>query len=183
MELSSRDRRALIILGVVVVVAAVVGVLLLGGGDGEPEAPTAPTQGTPSPAVPPLPDDEEEPPPAFTFFGGRDPFEPLIVVAPPSADGTTDGTDGTTDGDADGGTGDGGRRESITVGGHDVTLIDIFTENGTEKAQVRVDGEVHVVREGGTFAGEFKLVSVQGGCANFLFGDQAFTLCEPGERK
>lgn len=197
MELTKRDRQALIILGVVAVLGGLVWFLFLRGGEADEETAPTPTV-SPSPTVPlpPVEDEvDEEAPPRFTFFGGRDPFEPLIV--PPSAanggtdgttNGTTDGTtnggtNGTANGDDDGPPGDGGQRESIKMGGRTVTLIDIFTRRGQVKVQVQVDGETFVVEPGEEFAGNFKLVSVQGGCANFVFGDQSFTLCEPGERK
>jgi hypothetical protein len=68
-----------------------------------------------------------------------------------------------------------------TVGGHQVTLIDTFTTNGVEQASVSVDGTVYRPSAGQTFGPnkEYKLQSVSGNCATFLFGDQSFTLCVP----
>jgi hypothetical protein len=68
-----------------------------------------------------------------------------------------------------------------TVGGHQVTLIDTFTTNGVEQATVSVDGTVYRPSAGQTFGPnkEYKLQSVSGNCATFLFGDQSFTLCVP----
>jgi hypothetical protein len=67
------------------------------------------------------------------------------------------------------------------VGGHQVTLIDTFTTNGVEQATVSVDGTVYRPSAGQTFGPnkEYKLQSVSGNCATFLFGDQSFTLCVP----
>jgi len=202
MAMTDRDRRALIILGVIVVIAGAVGAFLLLSGDGGAPDDTAPTQvATPSPGTTPSPEpspdveeEEMERQPRLAFLPpGRDPFDPLIVE-PTETTGTTNGettngttTDGTTDGTTtDGETTDEGPAEtgdSMTIGGKTITLIDIFTEGGEQKAQVSVDGETFVVGEGEEFAGNFKLVNVSGGCASFLFGDQSFSLCEPGERK
>jgi len=68
-----------------------------------------------------------------------------------------------------------------TIGGHQVTLIDTFTTNGVEQATVSVDGTVYRPSAGETFgpSKEYKLQSVSGNCATFLFGDQSFTLCVP----
>lgn len=67
------------------------------------------------------------------------------------------------------------------VGGHQVTLIDTFTTNGVEQATVSVDGTVYRPSAGQTFGPnkQYKLQSVSGNCATFLFGDQSFTLCVP----
>jgi hypothetical protein len=40
-----------------------------------------------------------------------------------------------------------------------------------------VDGKVYTVEEGARFDENFRLVSIDGNCARFLFGDQSFTLC------
>ena len=55
----------------------------------------------------------------------------------------------------------------------------VFTGSGHTKVQVEVDGAVYTVNVGGTFATSFKLVSVSGSTANFLYGDQPFTLTAP----
>jgi hypothetical protein len=64
------------------------------------------------------------------------------------------------------------------VGGHTVTLIDIFTSNGTTRVQVEVDGQVYTVTLGETFGDGFELVGIEGSCARFLFKGEQFTLCE-----
>ncbi len=61
--------------------------------------------------------------------------------------------------------------------------MDIFEQGGEQLVQVEIDGETFTVGEGEQFADNFRLVSVQGTCANMLFGDESFTLCEGGERK
>lgn len=204
--MSPRERNLLIVLGVVALAAVAIFFFVIRDG-GAPDE-TAPTLGaspspapSPSPTVEPEEEEEEEDGrrvPGMAFFSGRDPFVPLVEDTTATTNGTTptddDGTGDPTPGDDDGpppppgdgdGDGDGGvpseeRNETITVGGHTVTLIDILPSG---QVQVQVDGETHTVSPGENFAGNFQLVSVQGGCANFLFGDQSFTLCEPGERK
>jgi hypothetical protein len=59
-------------------------------------------------------------------------------------------------------------------------LIDVLDER---TVQVEVDGEIHTVAEGETFAENFRLVTVDGTCARFLFGDESFTLCEGEPQK
>jgi hypothetical protein len=59
-----------------------------------------------------------------------------------------------------------------------VTLLGIFTKDGTQKAQISVDGTTYVVAPGSDFDGNFRLVSITGGCAHILYGDQSLELCE-----
>jgi hypothetical protein len=129
----------------------------------------------------------------FELFAPRDPFEPLVTAggAAVGGDGTTggdttddgtdgDGTDGTgTDGTGTDGTGDGTGGED--VGGHRVRVIDVYRENGRDRAQIQVDGTVYTVDEGEDFADNFRLVNASGRCATMLFGDDEFTLCEGEE--
>ncbi len=63
------------------------------------------------------------------------------------------------------------------LGGHTVVLLDTFIRNGTEMAQVEVDGTAYTVIEGHTFAaGDFTLQSVSGDYATILFGGESATL-------
>ncbi|MDQ3660153.1 MAG: hypothetical protein M3454_03660 [Actinomycetota bacterium] len=146
---------------------------------------------------------KKEPVETFELFASKDPFEPLIdatpaagttapstTTAPATTDpGTTDpGTTdpGTTDpGTTDPGTTDPGTTDPGTggqaVGGHTVRLVDVFSQDGSPRAQVSVDGSVYTVAEGETFAESFQLTSVSGTCATMLFGDDQFTLCEGEE--
>ena len=193
MPMTARDRRTLIIGGVILGVL-IVGYLLLnvvlGGGDdtggtalppivtGSPSQPTdtptqAPTSGSP-----------------VVNFTGRDPFSIpgalAVVTSPPTSVPTSPGATTSTP-TAPGATTSTptsppptqpGGGSSITIGGHTVVLLDTFTSGGKEIAQVEVDGKVYSVSEGEKFAqGQFKLVSISGDCATFLFGDEQFTLC------
>jgi hypothetical protein len=110
-----------------------------------------------------------------------------LARAAPGGTGTADtaGTNTGGSGGTGGGTGTGG---SDTIGqggrnveGHTVRLVDIFTENGRERAQVQVDGTVYTVDEGEVFADSFQLLSISGDCATMLYGDDQFTICEGEE--
>ena len=183
MNVSQRDKRLLMILAGVAAVAAVLFVLLLRGGGSK-----ALVAGAPSGSVN-LGKNEAQPAskrpanaPKTLVFSGRDPFE-VLVSLPTVTDtsGTTASTSTSTStvspatspapAPADG--------SSVTIGGHSVVLDDVFTGSGHTKVQVEVDGAVYTVNVGGTFATSFKLVSVSGSTANFLYGDQPFTLTAP----
>lgn len=181
MALSPRDRRALQILGAVAAVAVVAFVLLkvLGGGGGTTETASPPPVMTgspaPAPSASPTPTPRETLPPVV-LAGARDPFSIPPSLQSPSGSVSPTGTaspSGTTSPTATPTSPGGG--SSTTVGGHTVVLLDVFS-SGT-KAQVQVDGTVYTVSEGETFDDNFKLVSISGTCARFLFGDQSFTLC------
>ncbi|HSL10163.1 MAG TPA: hypothetical protein VLA82_02465, partial [Actinomycetota bacterium] len=64
-------------------------------------------------------------------------------------------------------------------GGDTIVLLDVFTVNGVQRAQVEVNGQVYDVAVGDTFGpnGRYRLRSIVGNCATFVRGDQAFTLC------
>jgi hypothetical protein len=177
MAMEPRQRTMLIVLGVVVVGAAAFFMLTRGGGGEEEAGPTV----TVPPVIPSPTGAPTEEPPRFTFFAGRDPFEPIF--ADPSASPTPPVSPVPTDVSPAPPDEEGDQQEGSSVGGHEVVLIDVFTDGGETLVQVRVDGQTYTVAVGETFADNFQLVSVRGGCATFLFGDQSFTLCEPGERK
>jgi hypothetical protein len=193
MPISDRDRRMLRIGGIVVGVL-VVGFLLLKllGGGGEEEAfpsssPLKPasstTQPTGTPSLAPSP---------VLVLPARDPFSipPGFETTTSSSGGstTTSSSGGSTTTSSSGGsttTGtttpptQPGNGASKTVGGHTVVLLDTFTANGVEQAQVEVDGTVYDPSVGQTFGPnkQYRLQSVSGNCATFLYGDESFTLC------
>jgi hypothetical protein len=185
--MSPRERRMLMILGGVAVVAGVF-FLFLRGGDEPAEEPTAPAPTIGAPTVEPGPTVGPPKLPPLAIFGGRDPFFPLVVEPgtqtdgdgqPPSPPPNGSPTPPVSpapppDGDGDGGT---------TIGGHRVRVLDVFVRDGEELVQVEVDGEVFTVGEGDRFADNFQVLSIDGQCATFLFGDEQFTLCEPGVKK
>jgi len=197
MALTEKDKRTLKIGGVIVGVL-LVGFLLFnllagGGGDEELAGPaltttssTPPVTDTGSPTLTPSP---------VLVLPARDPFS----IPPGFAAGSTTSSGGTTT--SSGGTttttttstpgGGGGSTTSTstpggrgggatqTIGGHSVTLIDTFTTNGVETAQVDVDGTVYDPTVGDNFGPnkQYRLQSVSGNCATFLYGDESFTLC------
>jgi len=59
-----------------------------------------------------------------------------------------------------------------------VVLIDIFTRNGEDMAQVEVDGTAYTEGVGDSFDDGFELVSISGSCATFTHRSQEFELCE-----
>jgi hypothetical protein len=150
--------------------------------------PTTTPTGTPTTPVP--------------VFTGRDPFSlPFIfqqtatstssggsstsTSSPPTSSPTSGSTSGSTSTSSSPGGGSSstptqpGNGSSTTVGGHQVVLLDTFTHNGVESAQVEVDGTVYSAAEGETFGpgNAFEVQSVSGNCAGLLFGDESFTLC------
>jgi hypothetical protein len=175
MQLSPRDRRMLMILGVVVVGAALLYFFVLSGHKGTKSASSsgpAPITVQPgsSPAVTPSPG-----PTPILVFAGRDPFAAppgaLIGVASPAASGPTVAPAGS------GGSTPGGG-SSATVGGKTVVLDSVFTLNGTEEVQVEVSGTVYTVAVGDTFATNYALASINGSCADFTYKTTtSFTLC------
>jgi hypothetical protein len=191
MALSDRDRRTLIIGGVVLGVI-LVGYLLFtmlsgGGGSATPSfAPVSPGSTGSSPSASGSPSLAPSVQPAQTFTG-RDPFSippVLVTTSPPQTTGPSGSGSGTpppssgssTPSTSPPPTNPGGGSSTV-VGGHTVVLLDVFPQNGTDTAQVEVDGQVYNVSVGNTFAGRFELVSTSGNCADFLYGDQSFTLC------
>lgn len=187
MPVSDRDKRILRIGGIVIGVLLVGFLLLklLGGGGGETASshttrpsttPGGTTEATGTPSLAPSP---------VLVLPVRDPFS--IPPGFSSSTTTTTSTGGTTT------TSTGGTTTtttttttppsqpgaSETVGGYTVVLLDVFTANGVEQAQVEVDGTVYDPSVGETFGPNkiYRLQSVSGNCATFLYGDESFTLC------
>lgn len=141
---------------------------------------TSVTSGLPSASPQPSPSPSPAAAPAETFevFESKDPFRPLVVEAAAGAPGgTTSGS--TSTGSTSTGGGAGGA--SAPTGGQSVTLVDVFTQDGAQKAQVKVGSTVFTVALGEVFADNFKLLSISGTCATMLHGDDKFTLCEGEE--
>lgn len=180
MAISTRERNLLIVLGGVAVVALLV--FLLVGREGPPEE-AAPTPAPSPPTLQPSPPADEptrrRPPRTFAFFGGRDPFVPLVVEVAEDVPVTDDDDAPMVDEPPP----DAERDEApgAVVGGRRVVLLDVFTEGGRTVAQVQVDGETFVVGEGDRFARNFRVLSISAECITLLFGDERLTVCE-GER-
>jgi hypothetical protein len=205
MPLAERDRRALMIFGVVIVVAALAYFLFLRPKGTETPTATGPSTGvtTPPPTSAPTTSPPVTPrtPPPSGFLVGKDPFSPLVnpsggggptstsTVVPTGTNPFTTSPFTTTPGTSPTSTftntvsppvspTSGGGGTTTHVGGHTVTLIDIFTRNGVQMAQVQVDSTGYTVREGQTFAANYKLVAIAGSCASFSHGSEHFVLCE-----
>jgi len=131
---------------------------------------------------------------SFEVFNTKNPFTPL--VNPPGAGGTTGTTvPGATT--VPGGTTTGGGTTATTVAGgggvtggaateprqsQRVALLNVYQKNGKTVADVRVNDTVFTALvPGQTFAGNYKVVSLQGQCGTFLFGDERFQLCKGEE--
>ena len=52
-----------------------------------------------------------------------------------------------------------------------------FTDGGRLVSNVKVGSTVYKVGAGDAFANSFKVVSLDGSCGTFLFGDSRFSLC------
>ncbi len=209
MPISDRDKRTLRIGGIILGVLLVVFLLLklLGGGGAAEEDATSFSPRTTTPAASGATGgnatSSESPslaPSPVMVLPVRDPFA-IPAGFPVSSSGTSSSGSTSTDSSTSGGgtttttipgsttttTAPGTRTPTQpsgateTIGGHQVTLIDTFTTNGVEQATVSVDGTVYRPSAGETFgpSKEYKLQSVSGNCATFLFGDQSFTLCVP----
>jgi hypothetical protein len=195
------NRRALIILGVFLAVAMllffVVRPLLLGGdSQGNKQALPPPVTSRPAPA--PTTTTTARPAPAETFevFGSKNPFQPPNG-APGAAGGA--GTTATTAPGGGGGAGGTGSGTATTIPATDggggasgsgtaprasqrVALLDVYQLSGATVADVRVNSTVYThLAPGEQFAGSYKVVSLQGTCGSFLFGDERFRLCKGEE--
>ncbi len=183
MQMTARDRRLLIVLAGVVVVGALFYVFVLSGKKGNPVAVPTPggsvvIQPGSSPAPSASPSAGAKP---ILVFAGRDPFSAppgaLLGVASPATGGSapTVAPAGTSSSAPGGGS-------SATVGGKTVVLDSIFTMNGSQEAQVEVDGTVYTVAPGGTFASSYTLSSINGSCGDFSYKTTTFTLCETANK-
>jgi hypothetical protein len=183
MPLTNRDRRTLTVGGIVVAVLLVGFLLfnLLSGGGPEQALPSFPAPHPPTTSTGPT--GPTTTPAPVAVFTGRDPFSKPAAFLVTSSPGSSSGSSSTSGPPSSSSSGPpptqpgGGSAQSI--GGHQVVLLDTFTVNGQERAQVEIDGTVYNVSIGESFGpgGRFELRSVSGDCATFLFGDESFTLC------
>ena len=106
------------------------------------------------------------------------------------ATGSTGGTGTTPGGGTTGGTGTSGGSTTPTTSAPSVeprssqrvALLDVYEKGGRRVANVRVNDTVYeAVAPGDDFAGSFRLVSLDGSCGSFLFGDDRFRLCQGEE--
>jgi hypothetical protein len=174
MPLSPRDRRALIVFGAVTIVAAAVFFLFIAKGTKPtstgPQAGARPHVMQPTPT--PSPTKAKKQHKEVLVFSGRDPFDPA------QGGGSAAAPAGAPTVSAPGSSQSPGGGSSKQVGGKTVVLVDIFTENNVQKAQVEVDGTVYTVAPGDSFDDGYRLVSISGTCADFTHNSTSFTLCE-----
>ena len=177
---------------------------LFGGGGGGGSSTTAqPPLARPLPTTTTLPK-AAAPSESFEVFNTKNPFTPLMSPVGTGGTGGTTGTTvpggtGATGGTPSGtgtGTGTGGGATATTAPGSGasggaateprrsqrVALLNVYTKNGKTVADVRVNDTVYTaIAPGQTFASNFQLVSLQGQCGTFLFGDERFQLCKGEE--
>jgi hypothetical protein len=131
---------------------------------------------------------------SFEIFNTKNPFTPLN--SPAGTGGTTGttvagggGTTGTTVAGGGGttattaaGSGASGGAATEPRRGQRVALLNVYQSGGRTVADVRVNDTVYTrLAPGATFATNFKVVSLQGSCGTFLFGDERFQLCKGEE--
>jgi len=185
--MSTGERRRLIVLcsiaGFFAIVLLAKFVLFGGGGGSHATSPTFPlslaTGGTTTTAPSAR---STRTPATFDVFATKNPFEPVIIVTPPTSPVTTVPGTPTTIG---GGGGGGGSTSTTNVPsnepspGTSIALLDVFQQaDGTEMAKVQVGSTVYTVGEGDVFATSYRVVSLAAPCGQFLFGDAPFRLCE-----
>ena len=143
------------------------------------------------------------PPDTFDVYSTRNPFEPAFQeTATTSFGSTTTGAGGTTTTTGAGGTttttGAGGTTTTTGAGGTTTTtqpsynppqgttvaLIDVYVDvSQNPRASVRVASTVYDVGVGDVFGpgSSYRVVSLEGTCGQFLYGDTTFHLCEGQE--
>lgn len=121
------------------------------------------------------------PPATFEVYATKNPFEPVIQIDTGPTTPTTGGTGPTTPTTAPPG---GATTTTVPSNepppGETVTLLDVSRDSqGNPQARVQVGSTVYTVGEGDTFAnGQYRVVSLDEPCGQFLFGDSPFRLCE-----
>jgi hypothetical protein len=161
-----RDKTLVGVLGGLVVLA-IAFVLLTGGGGGTIEGVTSPpvTRPSASPTV-----TATTPPETAQAFEGKDPFQPLVVVAPATSPGVTPSP--TPTGSITGVNGGNNTTSAVTV-----TLLDIRKQGSKLVATVEVNGKDYNASEGQTFDSNFQVIDLSSSCGTFVFGDERFSLC------
>jgi hypothetical protein len=177
-------RRNQAILGAAVLVllaAAYFLVLKPGGGSGSGATVNLPPAAAGQPSASPAPGHHKKggSSKSTLVLTGRNPFQ--CVVCPPvvkSTDSGSGGSQGTTPNSQNvtsNGLYAGG---AVTnVAGHTVSIHRTYKRNDLMHAAITVDNTTYQPKVGQRFAGNFKLVSIGGGCARILYGDSSFTLC------
>jgi hypothetical protein len=192
------SRTATILLAALVALAGWVAAPELLGAEqfnGIPAAQEEPNAPSPSETAPPAPADPVDveislsealatlPVETYQVFLSRDPFQP-VVVAPLAVDG-----DGNPIPDPDGSGTPGEPADprceagsnTATCEGLTVTLLDVTSDADGTRIIVQVNDTLYEVTVGSIFAGSFQVLAISPPCADLLFGDDTFTLCQ-GDR-
>ncbi len=174
----SRQRLLVLALAGVLVVALVLLVarpLLLGAS--QVEAPVTTAAAAPATTTPSTTTAESGRPLGST----KDPFRPLVAAGAAAA-GTAGATATTSSSGQATAPGAGGGTATVPGGGstaeRKVTLLNVFSRSGTRYAKLSVDGSSYTVKEGESFAGDYRVVDIGSACATFESGTTPFTLCE-----
>ncbi len=121
------------------------------------------------------------PPATFQVYATKNPFEPVIQIdTGGGTTPTTGGSGGTTPTTSGGGSTPTTTPSNAPPPGQTVTLLDVSRDShGNPQARVQVGSTVYTVGEGATFAnGQYRVVTLDAPCGQFLFGDSPFRLCE-----
>jgi hypothetical protein len=190
------NRRALIFLGVVLAVAALFVLVirpLVFGGDDEGAVDEAATS-TPVTRPPLMPSTTTTtmaaPGESFEVFGSKNPFlPPSGAQTPAQADDAPDGgqplgrgssatTTTAAPGDGVQATGDG----TTPRPAQRVALVDVYDSEGRKLADARVNSTMYTrLAPGEQFAGNYRVVSLDGDCGTFLVGEDQLRLCKGEE--
>jgi len=164
---------------------------LFGGGGGGTTSSQPPlARPTPSLTTTTVPGGGGAPSQTFEVFNTKNPFTPLNNPAGTGGGGitattVTAGAGGTVPGGATATTvtpGASGGAATAPRQSQRVALLNVYTKSGQQVADVRVNDTVYTaIAPGQTFASNFQLVSLQGQCGTFLFGDERFQLCKGEE--
>lgn len=185
--MTQRDKRLMIVLGTVVVLALGFLFLKSRGSSGGSATPAAAAPAAPSaPAPVPSPARTRGESKAAPLSEGRDPFvnlfpapsppappAPPVDVSPtpsPSPTPTPSPSPSTTPTTPFGGS-------TATIGGKEVTLLSIFTEDGAKIVHVKVDDARYDAEEGATFDQGYRVTTIEDPCADFTWQTDSFRLC------
>jgi hypothetical protein len=142
-------------------------------------SPAASTTTTTSPAAPNTPNQ------SFDVFTTKNPFQPLVTDSSSGgSSGSTSGSDSSSTTSTTTASGDATPPPTVPTdqapsAGTPVSVLEVFSSNGTVTARVQVGSTVYTVVAGQTFATSYKVVSLDPGtsCGQFQFGDSPFQLC------
>jgi len=191
MDITSKDRRALMILGAVAVAALVLFVFVVHKGkSSSPTSPAAVSGSQQSPSPQPSPSSHGTKTSSHkshhshpVVLQARDPFKPLVTDSPaPAASAPAPSPSPSPPPPPNPAPSpppsNGNFPASIQLSGHTLTL-DGFQQpqGGSKQAVVTIDGTKFFATPAQAIEYQFKLDSINAPCASFSHGSQPFTLC------